>query len=127
MEEMLSDRGFVFYSWRGINRFERYLEQEGIEHTHARPHHPQTLGKVEAWNRRIGKELFRQVQFGSVAEAEAARDEFVSLVSHDRFFLNRVVDHLLVVEPERFRTIDGNYDTYVNLFQQDAREKVSER
>lgn len=84
MEEMLSDRGFVFYSWRGINRFERYLEQEGIEHTHARPHHPQTLGKVEAWNRRIGKELFRQVQFGSVAEAEAAIGEWVEGYNHRR-------------------------------------------
>jgi len=26
MEEILTDRGFVFYSWRGINRFEKYLE-----------------------------------------------------------------------------------------------------
>jgi hypothetical protein len=84
MEEILSDRGFVFYSWRGINRFERYLEQEGIEHTHARPHHPQTLGKVEAWNRRIGKELFGQVKFGSVAEAEAAIGEWVEGYNHRR-------------------------------------------
>ena len=44
MEELLTDRGFVFYSWRGINRFEKYLETERIDHTHARPHHPQTLG-----------------------------------------------------------------------------------
>jgi putative transposase len=26
MEEMLADRGFVFYSWKGANRFERYLD-----------------------------------------------------------------------------------------------------
>jgi putative transposase len=65
MEEILSDRGFVFYSWRGINRFERYLEQARIEHTHARPHHPQTLGKVEAWNRRIGKELWGGWRLGA--------------------------------------------------------------
>jgi len=25
MEELLTDRGFVFYSWHGINRFEKYL------------------------------------------------------------------------------------------------------
>jgi transposase InsO family protein len=84
MEEILSDRGFVFYSWRGINRFERYLEQAGIEHTHARPHHPQTLGKVEAWNRRIGTELFRQVRFGSVREAEEAIGEWVEGYNHRR-------------------------------------------
>lgn len=36
----------------------------------------------------------------------------VLFVSHDRYFLNRVADHLLVVEPGRFRVIEGNYDTY---------------
>ena len=39
----------------------------------------------------------------------------VLLVSHDRYFLNRVVDHLLIVEPGRFRVIVGNYDAYLNL------------
>jgi len=42
-------------------------------------------------------------------------DGSVLLVSHDRYFLNRVVDHLLVVEPTRFRVIEGNYDTYLAL------------
>jgi transposase InsO family protein len=53
MEEILTDRGFVFYSWHGANRFERYLELERIDHTHARAHHPQTLGKIEACNRQL--------------------------------------------------------------------------
>ena len=39
----------------------------------------------------------------------------VLFVSHDRYFLNRVADHVLVVEPGRFRVIDGNYDTYLHL------------
>jgi ATP-binding cassette subfamily F protein 3 len=42
-------------------------------------------------------------------------DGTVLLVSHDRYFLNRVVDHLLVVENGRFRVIEGNYDTYLHL------------
>lgn len=42
----------------------------------------------------------------------------VLFVSHDRYFLNRVADHLLVVEPNRFRVIDGSYDTYVHLLKQ---------
>ncbi|HEX4131546.1 MAG TPA: ABC-F family ATP-binding cassette domain-containing protein [Pirellulales bacterium] len=33
-------------------------------------------------------------------------------VSHDRYFLNRVADHLLVVEHDQFRVVEGNYDTY---------------
>ena len=36
-------------------------------------------------------------------------------VSHDRYFLNQVADHLLVVEPARFRVIEGNYDTYLHF------------
>lgn len=39
----------------------------------------------------------------------------VLFVSHDRYFLNRVADHVLVVEPQRFRVIEGNYDTYLHF------------
>ena len=39
----------------------------------------------------------------------------VLFVSHDRYFLNRVADHVLVVEPNRFRVIAGNYETYQHL------------
>ena len=33
-------------------------------------------------------------------------------VSHDRYFVNRVADHLLVVEGDRVRLVEGNYETY---------------
>ncbi len=42
-------------------------------------------------------------------------DGTVLFVSHDRYFLNRVADHLLIVEPGRFREIDGNYETYLHF------------
>jgi len=84
MEEILSDRGFVFYSWRGVNRFERYLEVEGIHHTHARPHHPQTLGKIEAANKQLQKELIRREKFGGVPEAEAAISKWVETYNYKR-------------------------------------------
>jgi ATP-binding cassette subfamily F protein 3 len=48
----------------------------------------------------------------ALEQAIARFEGTVLLVSHDRYFLNRVVDHLLVVEPGRFRVIEGNYDTY---------------
>jgi ATP-binding cassette subfamily F protein 3 len=47
-------------------------------------------------------------------------DGTVLFVSHDRYFLNQVADHLLIVEPGRFRVIDGNYDTYLNLVRQNT-------
>lgn len=51
----------------------------------------------------------------SLEAALRAFDGSVLLVSHDRYFLNQVVDHLLVVEPTRFRVIEGGYDTYLHL------------
>ncbi len=84
MEEILTDRGFVFYSWRGINRFERYLQNERIDHTHARPHHPQTLGKVEACNRRVKHELLNQQHFSNLHEAQSALESWTERYNYKR-------------------------------------------
>jgi transposase InsO family protein len=84
MEEILSDRGFVFYSWNGCNRLEKYLETEVIHQTHARPHHPQTLGKVEATNKQVQKELLRRQHFDSVAEGEEAIGQWVKNYNYQR-------------------------------------------
>ncbi len=55
-------------------------------------------------------------------------DGTVIFVSHDRYFLNQVADKLLIVQPDRFRVIEGNYDTYLHLvkqgFARDARAGV---
>ena len=84
MEEMLTDRGFVFYSWKGANRFERYLETERIEHTHASAHHPQTLGKIEALNGRMRKELLEVRHFSGIEEAKASMREWVFQYNYER-------------------------------------------
>ena len=39
----------------------------------------------------------------------------VFFVSHDRYLVNQVADHILVAEPGHFRTIEGNYETYLHL------------
>jgi ATP-binding cassette subfamily F protein 3 len=44
-----------------------------------------------------------------------AYDGTVLFVSHDRYFVNRVADHLLVFEEGRCRVIEGGYDTYLHL------------
>ena len=49
----------------------------------------------------------------------------VLLVSHDRYFLNRIANHLLVVENGRFRTIEGNYDTYLHFVKQGLAGELS--
>jgi ATP-binding cassette, subfamily F, member 3 len=42
-------------------------------------------------------------------------DGTVLFVNHDRYFVNRVADHLLVIEPDRVRAVEGNYDSYQML------------
>ncbi len=65
---------------------------------------------------------------GALETALREFDGSVFLVSHDRYFLNQVCDHLLVVEPDRFRIIEGNYDSYQYQFKQrqesEAKPKV---
>ncbi len=84
MEELLTDRGFVFYSWHGINRFEKYLEMARIDHTHASAHHPKTLGKVEACNKNIKHELLRQQYFLTAQEARSAVEKWVNNYNYHR-------------------------------------------
>jgi len=84
MEEVLTDRGFVFYSWKGANRFEKYLELERIEHAHASAHHPKTLGKVEALNGRVRKELLNVHRFAGVEEAKRSMAEWFFQYNYER-------------------------------------------
>lgn len=48
----------------------------------------------------------------ALERALTAFDGTVLFVSHDRYFVNRVADHLLIVEPEGVRVIEGNYAAY---------------
>lgn len=84
MEELLTDRGFVFYSWKGANRFEKYLEVERIEHTHSSAHHPKTLGKIEALNGHLRSELLERQRFCGVEEAKAAVGQWVFHYNYER-------------------------------------------
>jgi ATP-binding cassette subfamily F protein 3 len=43
----------------------------------------------------------------------------VLVVSHDRYFLNRVADRLIHIEGGRARVIEGDYDTYQHLVQKE--------
>jgi len=84
MGELLTDRGFVFYSWRGVNRCEKYLEMKGVDQIHASPHHPQTLGKVEALNKRIQNELFRRQHFAGYGHALTGIEKWIEHYNYNR-------------------------------------------
>lgn len=51
----------------------------------------------------------------SLEKALTEFDGTVLFVSHDRYFVNQVADHLIFVEPGRVRVIEGNYETFQML------------
>ena len=53
----------------------------------------------------------------ALEQALTAFDGTVLFVSHDRYFVNRVADHLIVFDPDGVRVIEGNYEAY-HLFLQ---------
>jgi len=77
MEKLLSDRGFVFHGWKGMNKFEKYLLNEGIHHIHTRSHHPETIGKVERVNKSVQKELLRVKEFKNIAEGMEELEKWI--------------------------------------------------
>lgn len=54
----------------------------------------------------------------SLEKALKEFDGSVLFVSHDRYFLNQVADHLLVVQPKGFKVIEGNYDAYLHFLKE---------
>jgi transposase InsO family protein len=83
-EALLTDRGATFHTWQGIGRFDRVLESYGIEHLLASPDHPQTLGKVEAVNKAIQKELINRVEFRNYLDAKDQIGRWVDEFNHQR-------------------------------------------
>jgi putative transposase len=83
-ERLISDRGFVFHGWRGINAFEKYLEDQDIYHIHTSPYHPETIGKIEAVNKSIQKELVRLTEFSSIAEAREKISDWIWRYNYHR-------------------------------------------
>src|SRR5262249_20654205 len=49
----------------------------------------------------------------------------VLVVSHDRYFLNRVADRMIHIEGGRARLIEGDYETYQHMIRQ-AKERDQE-
>lgn len=64
--EILSDQGRQYFAWRGKSPFQRVLVKEGIEHVVSRTHHPQTLGKIEAFWKHLKEEFLDRVVSGSI-------------------------------------------------------------
>jgi transposase InsO family protein len=98
-EEILTDNGAQYVTWRGKSQFTRRLEQRGIRQLVARPQRPQTLGKIERFWGTLWREFLETAIFADLAEARTRIGHFIDyynfqrrhrgadgLVPADRFF-----------------------------------------
>ena len=81
-QEVLTDNGTQYVTWRGKSAFSKELEARGIAHVVARPRHPQTLGKIE----RFWGTLWREcVQAAIFLDLEDARKRIGLFIDHYNF------------------------------------------
>jgi len=81
-EEILTDNGTQYVTWRGKSAFTKELEKRGIRQVIARPRHPETLGKIE----RFWGTLWRDCLEASVfQDLEDARRRVGLFIDHYNF------------------------------------------
>lgn len=98
-EEVLTDNGPQYVTWRGKSGFAKLLDRRGIRHLIARPRHPQTLGKTERFWGTLWRECLQEASFLSLEDARKRIGHFIDhynfqrphqgidgLVPADRFF-----------------------------------------
>lgn len=98
-QEILTDNGSQYVTWRGKSAFTRELEKRGIRQIVARPHRPQTLGKIERFWGTLWRECIEAAVFLDMEDARRRIGHFIDyynfqrphqgidgLVPADRFF-----------------------------------------
>jgi transposase InsO family protein len=83
-EEVLSDNGPQYKTWRGVSAFTRLLERRGIRHVLARPRHPQTLGKTERFWGTLWRELLEGAIFLGLEDARRRIGQFIDWYNFQR-------------------------------------------
>lgn len=98
-QEVLTDNGSQYVTWRGKSAFSKELEQRGIAHLVAKPRRPRTLGKVERFWGTLWRECVETAVFEDLEDARRRVGHYIDyynfhrphqgiegLVPADRFF-----------------------------------------
>lgn len=81
-EFVMHDKGSAFWSWRGISRFTKLLEEMEVNQVVAK--HKEWNGKVEVFNGNLHKEFFNQKRFYDVNEMERRLAHHLHWYNHKR-------------------------------------------
>jgi transposase InsO family protein len=98
-QEILTDNGSQYVTWRGQSLFNKELEKRGIKQIVAAPRRPQTLGKIERFWGTLWRECVASAVFLDLGDAQRRIGLFIDhynfqrphqgidgLVPADRFF-----------------------------------------
>jgi transposase InsO family protein len=98
-QEILTDNGTQYVTWRGKSAFTKELEKRGIKQVVAAPRRPQTLGKIERFWGSLWRECVESAVFLDLGDAQRRIGLFIDhynfqrphqgidgLVPADRFF-----------------------------------------
>jgi transposase InsO family protein len=83
-QEILTDNGTQYITWRGKSAFTRELEKRGIKQIVARPRHPQTLGKIERFWGTLWRECLESAVFIDLGDAQRRIGLFIDHYNFQR-------------------------------------------
>jgi transposase InsO family protein len=83
-EEVLTDNGSQYVTWRGKSAFARECEKRGIKQVVASPHRPQTLGKIERFWGTMWRECVETAVFTDLGDARTRIGLFIDHYNFQR-------------------------------------------
>jgi transposase InsO family protein len=83
-EEVLTDNGTQYVTWRGKGAFTRECEKRGVKQIVASPHRPQTLGKIERFWGTLWRECVEAAVFVDLGDARQRIGLFIDHYNFQR-------------------------------------------
>jgi hypothetical protein len=108
-QEILTDNGAQYVTWRGKSAFSKELQKRGIQQVVAAPRRPQTLGKIERFWGTLWRECLESAVFLDMGDAQRRIGLFIDHYNFQRPHqsLNALVpaDRFFGAAPEVLRTL----------------------
>ena len=83
-EEILTDNGTQYVTWRGTSQFQHECRKRGIRQAIAKPRHPETLGKIERFWGTLWRECVDAAIFTDLGDARIRIGHFIDYYNFSR-------------------------------------------
>ncbi len=83
-QEVLTDNGSQYVTWRGTSQFQQECRKRGIRQVVSSPRHPQTLGKIERFWGTLWKECVQSAVFVDLGDARIRIGHFIDFYNFSR-------------------------------------------